>query len=418
MPLAPSSLVALLLLVAPVAHASTQGGPGAEGGFARTVRPGTWVALGASPQAEAEGAPAEVSPGTVVAPESPVTSNHAETDGASATVAPAASSRAEEVATSVAAEPYVVAVLTLDSNPSARDNAAGVTALITAWLSESPRVRVLSQRDIESGLDAARRAQLHELESCERGTCLQELSALTGARFIITGRLDRFGDQYLLSANLVDTVVGMSVAKPRAEAPEPDTLLRTAEVVADELLAEILSPGAPRAARPLIGGARETGGGSFMVGLRINNNFVDELATFNPGADLEVGYWFHPEWLGFAQVGFSYVRSNTEGAKGGLNVLPSLVGARHYHNMQNTLRPYWGFGLGVQLSFGDFGIFQSTGPLPTIVGFLGLEYLIAGRVGLQVEAGTNVAQAVMGLAESRLGDGLNLDLSAGIAYHF
>ncbi|MFP2910367.1 hypothetical protein ACLESD_36075, partial [Pyxidicoccus sp. 3LFB2] len=313
----------------------------------------------------------------------------------------------------------VVAVLTLESNESARDSAPGVTSLIASRMAESPRLRVLSQRDIETVLDAERQRQLLGIKSCDRGACLQELSSITGARYIVTGRLDRFGDQYLLTASLVDTIAGRSIAKPRAEAPEADTLLRTAEAVADELLAAlVVSPEDSRTARPLLDGATKTGGGGYVLGLRINNNFIDNLATLNPGADLEVGYWFHPEWVGFAQIGFSYVRSTEEGAKGGLNVLPSVVGARHYHNVAKSLRPYWGFGLGVQLSFGDFGIFQSTGPLPTVIGFAGLEYLIAGHVGVQLEAGTNIAQAVMGLAESRLGDGLNLDLNAGIAYHF
>jgi len=317
-----------------------------------------------------------------------------------------------------AQDALVVAVFTLESNPSARDSAPGITSLIAGRLSESPRLRVLSQRDIETGLDAERQPQLLDLKSCERGACLQELASLTGARYIITGRLDRFGDQYLLTASLVDTLGGLSLARPRAEAPAADTLLRTAEAVADELLAALVSPEEPVSARPLLDGAKKTGGGGYVLGLRLNNNFIDNLATLNPGADVEVGYWFHPEWVGFAQVGFSYVHSNEADAKGGLNILPSLVGARHYHNVAKPLRPYWGFGLGVQLSFGDFGIFQSTGPLPNVVGFAGLEYLIAGRVGVQLEAGTNVAQAVMGLAESRLGDGLNLDLNAGVAYHF
>jgi TolB-like protein len=313
----------------------------------------------------------------------------------------------------------VVAVLTLESNEAARDSAPGITSLIASRLAESPHLRVLSQRDIERGLDAERQQQLLGIKSCDRGACLQELASLTGARYVITGRLDRFGDQYLLTANLVDTLGGHSLARPRAEAPAADSLLRTAGAVADELRAALVTPeGGSAAARPLLDGARKTGGGGWLLGLRINNNFIDQLATLNPGADVEVGYWFHPEWVGFAQVGFSYVQSTEAGARGGLNVLPSLIGARHYHNVEKPLRPYWGFGLGVQLSFGDFGIFQSTGPLPTVVGFAGLEYLIAGHVGLQLEAGTNVAQAVMGLAESKLGDGLNLDLNAGIAYHF
>ncbi|MCP3137475.1 CsgG/HfaB family protein [Pyxidicoccus xibeiensis] len=315
-------------------------------------------------------------------------------------------------------EALVVAVLALESNEAGRDSAPGVTSLIVSRLAESPSLRVLSQRDLEALLDAERQQQLLGGAPCDGGACLQELASVSGARYVVTGRLDRFGDQYLLTANLVDTFGGRSLARPRAEAPEADTLLRTAGAVADQLVASLVTPEDGFSPRPLLGGSTSTGGGGLTLGLRINNNFIQNLATLNPGVDLEVGYWFHPEWVGFAQLGFSYVRSNEEGAKGGLNVLPSVIGARHYHNVAKSLRPYWGLGLGVQLSFGDFGIFQSTGPLPTVVGFVGLEYLVAGHVGIQLEAGTNVAQAVLGLADSKLGDGLNLDLNAGIAYHF
>ncbi|NTX01905.1 hypothetical protein HUA74_18815 [Myxococcus sp. CA051A] len=333
-------------------------------------------------------------------------------DSEAAAAGPTAPSSKEEA-------PLRVAVLAFEANASARDSATGVTSLITGRLAEAPRLWVVSQRDVEASLDDAQRRQLADLKtSCERGACLKDLSTLTGARFVVIGRVDRFGDSYLLSANLLDTEREESLSKPRAESPEADTLFPTVYAIADALVAELVAPGVTQGARPLIGGAPMVGGGGLSLGLRINNNFVDKLANFNPGADLEVGYWFHPEWLGFVQVGFSYLRSDTAGAEGGLNVLPSVVGARHYHNVEKSLRPYWGFGLGVQLSFGDFGIFQSTGPLPTVVGFLGLEYLIAGHVGVQLEAGTNVAQAVLGLAESKLGDGLNLDLNLGIAYHF
>ncbi|WP_426752864.1 hypothetical protein [Myxococcus sp. Y35] len=338
---------------------------------------------------------------------------------ASAAHARAPATEALEAATRApAAESTVVAVLMLDANEAGRDAAPGITSLITSRLAESPRLRVLSQWDVESALDATRQQHLQDVKTCERGDCLQELVALTGARYVVTGRLDRFGDQYLLTANLLDTAEGRSLARPRAEAPEPEDLLRTAKAVSDQLFAALASPEESVVARPLLGGSTRTGGGGLLLGVRVNNNFIDKLSTVNPGGDIEVGYWFHPEWVGFLQVGFSYVRSTQEGVRSGLNVLPSVVGARHYHNVERALRPYWGFGLGVQLSFGDFGIFQSTGPLPTVMGFAGLEFLIAGKVGVQVEVGTNVAQAVLGLAESKLGDGLNLDLTAGIAYHF
>ncbi|NOJ77352.1 hypothetical protein [Myxococcus xanthus] len=334
--------------------------------------------------------------------------------------APAPVARAAEVqpSTADAAGPVVVAVLMLEANEAGRDAAPGVTSLITSRLAESPRLRVLSQWDVEAALDDERQQRLQGLKTCDRGDCLQELVALTGARYVVAGRLDRFGDQYLLTANLLDAAGGRILARPRAEAPEAEDLLRTAKAVSDQLFAALAPPEESVAARPLLGGSSRTGGGGLLLGLRVNNNFIEKLSNVNPGGDIEVGYWFHPEWVGFLQVGFSYVRSTQDGVRSGLNVLPSVVGARHYHNVEKSLRPYWGFGLGVQLSFGDFGIFQSTGPLPTVVGFAGLEYLIAGSVGFQVELGTNVAQVVLGLSESKLGDGLNLDLNAGIAYHF
>jgi outer membrane protein W len=168
----------------------------------------------------------------------------------------------------------------------------------------------------------------------------------------------------------------------------------------------------------LLGSSEDTPGGGLVLGLRINNTFIENLAALNPGADLELGYHFHPEWVAFLQVGISFVSKTEDGTTSRLNVLPSVIGARHYYRMQHSFRPYWGLGLGVQLSFGQFGIFQSTGPLPTVIGFLGAEYVIANSVGIQIEAGTNIAQAVLGLTSEGLGDGLNLDLTAGIAYHF
>ncbi|MBJ6765833.1 hypothetical protein JGU66_34195 [Myxococcaceae bacterium JPH2] len=317
-----------------------------------------------------------------------------------------------------AVQPLTTAMLPLESNPAARDVAPGITSLVASRLAESPRLRVVGQRDIQAVLDAERQRQLLG-DACKEGSgCLQELSSLVGARYVVTGRIDRFGSQFLLTTSLMDTVSGRSLAKPRAEASDTAALLRMAEAVADELSAALLNPGGAPVARPLLGGSPSAPGGGLTLGLRINNSFIDKLASLNPGVDLELGYWFHPEWQGFLQVGFSLVRSNGEGREGRINILPSVLGARHYHRLESSLRPYWGFGLGVQLSFGDFGIFQNTGPLPTVVGFLGAEYLIAGHVGLQLELGTNLAQAVLGLADGGLGDGLNLDVNAGIAYHF
>jgi TolB-like protein len=306
-----------------------------------------------------------------------------------------------------------IAVLPFESNAAAQDVAPGVAALLASRLAESPRLKVLTQRDIDAVLGAERqRVLLGDKKSCSEGPCLQALSSVVGARYVLSGRVDRIGERYLVTSSLVDTVRGQNLGRPSAESRDTESLLRDIGTVAEQLLAQLEpSKSAPPA-------SAEGFSGGPVVGLRINNSFISRLASLNPGADVELGYAFHPEWVGFVQVGLSFVRSDDAGREGRLNVLPSVVGLRHYHNLESAFQPYWGFGLGVQLSFGDFGIFQSTGPLPTVTGFFGAEYRIGRHVGVQLEAGTNVAQAVLGLAGQGLGDGINLDLNAGLSYHF
>jgi TolB-like protein len=313
-----------------------------------------------------------------------------------------------------------VAVLGLEANKPAAESAPGIASLIASRLAESPKLKVLTQADVQTMLSTERQRQLLGSASCaSEGPCLEELSNAIGARYVVTGRLDRFGDKYLLTLSLLDTFTGRSLARPRAEASSSEDLLLIANAVGDQLLAELAPEGKTRSGQPLLGSAKETPGGGMVLGLRINNSFISNLQALNPGGDIELGYAFHPEWVGFVQVGIAFIRNGEEGEdSGGVRVLPSVLGARHYYRLEHAFRPYWGLGLGVQLSFGQFGPFKSTGPLPTVIGFFGAEYLIADRVGLQLELGTNLAQATLGLANNGLGDGLNLDLNAGISYHF
>jgi TolB-like protein len=312
-----------------------------------------------------------------------------------------------------------VAILALEANKAALDSAPAIASLIASRLAESPHLKVLTQRDIETMLSTERQRQLLGSGSCsQEGACLEELSNAVGARYVLTGRLDQFGDKYLLTLSLLDTFSGRSLARPRAEAAGSEELLQVADAVGQQLLAELAPEGKSSAAKPLLGSARETPGSGLVLGLRINNTFITNLVALNPGGDLEVGYSFHPEWTAFLQVGISFVRNAEKDQEGRLKVVPSVLGARHYYRLEHSLRPYWGLGLGVQLQFGQFGLFQSTGPLPTVIGFFGAEYFIGNKVGLHIEAGTNLAQATLGLTEGGLGDGLNLDLTAGVAYHF
>ncbi|QRO01394.1 hypothetical protein JRI60_21420 [Archangium violaceum] len=325
------------------------------------------------------------------------------------------SSEAPEGVTPAAETPaplIVVAILPLQANEDARDEAPGLTALLVSRLSESSRLAVSSASDREAVRTAG---------TCSVSPCPEAAPGSPGsskARYVITGRIDGFGSRYLLTTSLVDSESGRALSRPRVEVAARDALPRAAVSIADQLLATLV-PEASQRSDPMVASASKVPGtGSFLLGLRFNNSLISDFSTFNPGGDVEIGFQFHPEWIVFGQVGFSYVRSEQEGLKGGLNVLPSVLGMRHYHNVERSFRPYWGFGLGIQLSFGEYGIFQQTGPLPTVIGFAGFEYLIAGHLGLQLEASTNIAQATLGLTDGGLGSGLNLDLNAGIAWHF
>ncbi|KFA88545.1 hypothetical protein Q664_40455 [Archangium violaceum Cb vi76] len=328
----------------------------------------------------------------------------------------------EPEAASPAAEPapeapepapvLTVILLPLESNADAREQAAGVSSILVSRLAESSRLAVSTASDQE----AVRLAGV-----CAAGPCPEAAPGTPGsskARYVITGRLDGFGSRFVLTTHLMDAESGRALGRPRIEVAARDALPRAAVSVAEQLLAMLIPEPTERAIAKAPTVTKVPGLGSFLLGVRFNNSLISNLSTFNPGGDVEIGFQFHPEWIVFGQVGLSYVTAQGTGRKGGLNVLPSVLGLRHYHNVEHALRPYWGLGVGVQLSFGEFGIFRQTGPLPTVIGFFGCEYLIAGHFGIQLEASTNLAQAMLGLSDGGLGSGLNLELNAGIAWHF
>lgn len=312
-------------------------------------------------------------------------------------------------AADTASAPIQLVLLPLEADDEMREEAAGLTALLVSRLAESSQLAVSTESDARAVRTAG---------SCADGSCEQEAQRASKARYVITGRLDAFGSRYLLTATLMDAESGRALSRPRAEVAARDALPRAAVSVADQILLTLVPDPSARAKSSPPAESNAPGAGSFLAGVRINNSVISNLSSFNPGGDVEVGYQFHPEWVVFGQLGISYVSTRQEGSKGGLNVLPGLLGLRHYHNIERPLRPYWGLGLGVQLSFGEFGIFRQTGPLPTVIGFAGLEYLFFGHLGVQLEASTNIAQAALGLADGGLGSGLNLDLNAGIVWHF
>jgi hypothetical protein len=308
-----------------------------------------------------------------------------------------------------AAAPVPIAVLQLEASAQDEQAARSLSALLASHLAETPQLRVLSAADVQAMVGLARQRELLGEQGCAEGGCASALAGATGARYVVAGRLARHGERYVLTTSLLDSQEAKPLAHPRTEAVSAARLPEAARSVAEQLLRALQTvPGAPL---PFEGGV--------VTGLRINNSFVSNLRALNPGGEVELGYRFHPEWVVFVQVGLSFVRAEGAGDESGrLNVVPSVLGARHFHRVQHDLQPYWGLGLGLQLAFGQYGVFSETGTLPTVIGFAGLEYRLGRNVGVQLEAGTNLAQTLLGLSEDRLGNGLNLDLNLGLAFHF
>jgi TolB-like protein len=307
-----------------------------------------------------------------------------------------------------------VALLDFQANPQALAHAAPLTALIASDLAKAPQVHVITQGDITTALGLERQKQILGGE-CD-DSCRTELSQALGSRYVVSGRVDAFGPRLVVTASVFDAQRAVSLAKPRADVASSDELPAAAATVSRALLFALgVTPPPEVPLAPSIVGA--TAGPT--VALKVGPQFFEALASLNFEADLELGYRFEPEWIGFLEIGFTLVRSDVEQSR--VTVLPTVLGARHLYRVDKDLQPYWGLGLGVQLAFGTYGIFQSTGPLPTVLAMLGLQYMLTQHFAVGLESRTNLSETILGIAQGTsgsAGNGFNLDLVGTLTWRF
>jgi TolB-like protein len=285
-----------------------------------------------------------------------------------------------------------LAVLGFEANAAAQDQRGAVEALVAGQLSDATMLQVTTLGDLPS-LTGAQDCADH---------CLEALATTLQARYVLRGRVDRFGQGWVVSAILFDSAQQRVLTRPRAEATDEGGLPQAShQVVRQSLLAL---------------GRDATSG--FTLGLKVGNNFLLGLSTFAFTSDLELGYRFEPDWTAFLQVGFTWV-PRTEAIDQSFAVLPSVIGVRHLYNVARPFQPYWGLGLGLQLAVdGQFGFVRNTGPLPMVLGSAGFQYMFADRLGLGLETSTNVAQAVLGLVDQGRQGALNFDATATVGWRF
>lgn len=307
---------------------------------------------------------------------------------------------------------HSIAILRLKGSTTTEAQTEPVTALIAAKLSEERKLRVVTEQDIAALIGLERQKELLGAECREGSSCFTELAGSIGAEFLVSGRLDRFGDTWTLTTTLFDAQKNQPLARSRTDAASEGELPAAAEKAALSVLAHLhehanIGVAAPKPAAPA---AKEDTGAD--IGIRLGTNFIEGISTLSPSGDLVLGYRFDPAWVASLQIGVTVVRD----AEGRVNVLPTVLGLRHHYRIDKAIQPYWGVGLGVQLAIGPFGIFEQTGPLPSVLGMVGVTWFITRWFGIGLEGSTNLAQTILGLSRDAAGSGFNLKPSLSVTF--
>lgn len=330
---------------------------------------------------------------------------------------------AETSARAEGPSPVVVAVSGFASNPAAASQAGAVEALVGNQLAASKDFKVITQSDIATLLGIERQKQLLGATDGEcTDSCMTELAGAVGARFVVSGRVDRFGEAYVLTANLFDAQAAKALVKARADAKNdaaiPEAVTEITHQLTEALSATVPSSSAGSVAAGKSGEGPKASAHPFSLGLLVGNSLIASIQTLNFSGDLEFGWRFERDWMAFVQVGTTLVRQDHEILPESFALVPSALGVRHLYLVDRDFQPYWGLGLGVQLAIGDFGFFGNTGPLPSVYGYVGFQYLITEHFSAGLEGSTNLAQTMLGLTNDNRGTGFNLDLSGALTWRF
>lgn len=301
-----------------------------------------------------------------------------------------------------APEPDVtILVRKLDANAAAQDLVPGLSSLMTERVKTADaKFKVYSQADLERVISLERQQQL---VGCADESCLMELSGALGARYVISGRLDRFGDRYVLVGGRYDNQQALAAQQVRREVTDPGKLPAALDEVADELLAPLGV--APRVTTNLKNRTDTTG---FSLGLKFSTQFVSSLLKLAPGGDLEIAYRITPGIVAFFQVSFV-----TTLGEGSTQLFPGTLGARYYFRSDKSFQPYIGAGIGLLVA-----IQAVQGQTrPNLWAHGGLSYLFLPWLGATIDFSVDILGAAFDLFGNER-KGVNLALSVGALFRF
>lgn len=268
-------------------------------------------------------------------------------------------------------------------SPADAASAQSVTALVTARLQQHPGARLVTSSDVRSVLGVEKQKQLL---GCTDESCIAELGGALGARYIVSGQLDRLGQKFLLGASLVDARTARSLAKVARPVDDADGLAPAASALADQLAD---AAGLEPLEQPLDADR------GFTLGLKLGNTVPIltgkqqvSLDTFNLRLNLELGYFATRQLEPF--LGASLALAHGDGG-GSLQFVPVLLGAKYYFRSGHALQPYLGGGLGLGFLAGKLTGAQGTSTSFALTGIGGLAYFPWRHVGFNLEGSANLS---------------------------
>lgn len=301
-----------------------------------------------------------------------------------------------------AAEVPTIAVTEFQAEAGDRDRAKGLSGVVATRLA-SFHARVVGIDEIKTALDFEKQKQL---AGCEGDSCLAEISGALGVRYLVHGRLDRFGKSSLLNGFVFDSRNAKSVLRWSQRVDDDALLVGEAEKFAVQAAAALglEQPKAVNASAQVPMGA--VAGEvtpppplvpDFHVNVKLGNTVASlhgaTLSTFNLRFDIEGDYYFNPHWQAFMQVGV-VIGSATDdtGATSGektFTLVPAFLGAKYTFRPLQSWRPYLGAGIGFGLINKLFQRTETAGVNSEVL--LGLAWVPAQHFGLNFEAGVNLA---------------------------
>jgi TolB-like protein len=142
----------------------------------------------------------------------------------------------------LSAEPMKVLVLDLRAESVPEQTARLIRDEIAVDMGRDDRLDVLSSEDLRRvvDLDAEKKTM-----GCDEGSCLAEVGAALGARYIVHGSIGVLGSSTIVHLNLFDTESSRSLARETAEAKTQDEILPSVRAALARVRARILGEPTP-----------------------------------------------------------------------------------------------------------------------------------------------------------------------------